>query len=212
MSNLLNGWLKIWRMPSYDQIKFRKPLRFPKLIVIVFSLLCVSASHQRQQPFIAWTEGYYLSAADYLGRIDYNSPHSASTSYSVSNRWEWLNDKELQIEIICRFYPHASWMRPNSTAELLTHEQKHFDLGEIYARQMRKKLQAASLNAATCNQDVEQIIQETRNDCFARQRAYDAATAHGVNLLQQIFWNELITKELNELQAYSTKQFSVFPK
>jgi Bacterial protein of unknown function (DUF922) len=197
-------------MLNYNQIKFRKPLRFPKLIAIC--LCCLSATHPSQQPFMAWTEGFHLSPADYLGQIDYNSPHAASTSYSVSNRWEWLNDKELQIEIICRFYPHSSWMRPNSTAELLIHEQKHFDLGEIYARQMRKKLQAASLNAATCNQDVEQIIQETRNDCFVRQRAYDAATTHGMNAPQQIFWNELITKELNELQAYSTKQFSVFPK
>ena len=196
-------------MLNYNQIKFGKLLLFPSFFVI--GLYCLSATHPLQQPYMAWTEGYQLSPADYLGRIDYNSPHSASTSYSVSNRWEWLNDKELQIEIICRFYPHASWMKPNSTAELLTHEQKHFDLGEIYARQMRKKLQAASLTATTCNQEVEQIVQETRNDCFARQRAYDSATAHGVNAAQQNFWNELITKELNELQAYATKQFSVFP-
>jgi hypothetical protein len=161
---------------------------------------------------MAWTEGYQLSAADYLGQIDYNSSYSASTSYSVSNRWEWLNDKELQIEIICRFYPHSSWMRPNPTPELLMHEQKHFDLGEVYARQMRKKLQAASLHAATCNAEVEQIIQETRNECFARQRAYDVATQHSMNAPQQIFWNELISKELDELKAYSTKQFSVFPQ
>jgi hypothetical protein len=210
MSNLLNGWLKIWQMLNCNLIKFCKISKLPKLIAIC--LLCVSATYQGQQPFMAWTEGYHLSPADYLGRIDYNSPHSASTSYSVSNRWEWLNDKELQIEIICRFYPHSSWMKPNATAELLTHEQKHFDLGEIYARHMRKKLQSASLNAATCNQEVEQIIQDTRNECFARQRAYDAATEHSTNVAQQIFWNELMTKELNELQAYSTKQFFVFPK
>ena len=196
-------------MLNCNPIKFRKFRRFPKLCIVI-CFFCVSAS--LQQPFMAWTTGYHLSPADYLGAVDYNSPHTASTAYSVSNRWEWLNDKELQIEIICRFYPHASWMKANPTPELLIHEQKHFDLGEIYARQMRKKLQTVALNAANCNQEVEQIVNDTRNACFTRQRAYDAATAHGVNTAQQIFWNELITKELNELQLYANKQFSVFPK
>jgi Bacterial protein of unknown function (DUF922) len=198
-------------MLNYNQIKFRRIPDFPKLSIVI-CFLWISASHRVEQPFIAWTEGYHLSPADYLGRVDYNSPHTASTSYSVSNRWDWLNDSVLQIEIICRFYPHSSWMKANPTAELLIHEQKHFDLGEVYARQMRKKLQTVVLNTATCNQEVEQIVNETRNDCFTRQRAYDAATAHGVNTAQQQFWNELIIKALNELQPYADKQFAVFPK
>jgi hypothetical protein len=220
MSNRLNEWSKIWQMPNYNQNVDNQHFIIKKLAAsfklaascVAICLLLTSSHHPVDPPFMAWTEGYALSPADYLAQADFNSTYQASTSYSVSNRWEWLNDNELQIEIICRFYPNASWIKPNPTAELLIHEQKHFDLGEIYARQMRKKLQSTKLMAVNCNEMVENIIQETRNDCFARQRAYDAATAHGIHAAQQQYWNELILNELTALQDYKNRQFSVFPK
>jgi hypothetical protein len=200
MSNLLSECPKIWQMPNYKK-------NVASIMLATLFIFLGFGTLNSQQPYLVWAAGYKLSPADYQGAIDYQSSYSASTSYSVSNRWDWLDESALQIEILCRFYPTRSWIKPNATAQLLQHEQIHFDIGEIYARRLRKVLQETNMNAQNCNAMIEQIVQQLRDLCFTRQRAYDTETAHGIITEKQQYWSDVVTQELAELQAYQNPQF-----
>jgi hypothetical protein len=103
------------------------------------------------------------------------------------------------------FYCNQSWFRKDipMTDDILEHEQKHFDLCEVYARQLRKKFINANLNASNLTKEGDVIFNEVNHAYLQRQNDYDRETNHGQNRSMQMKWNELIAKELVDLEAFS---------
>jgi hypothetical protein len=102
------------------------------------------------------------------------------------------------------FYCNQSWFRNDSsiTPAILEHEQKHFDLCEVYARQLRLKLNGANLNAQNLNKGANKIFDDVNGQYLARQSLYDKETRHGQVIKEQEKWNEMIAKELSALEEF----------
>src|SRR5262249_44372894 len=101
------------------------------LVVILLSAAALPGN------FIYWSAEKKLTGSDFQGRPDPASSMKAMTHSGIAYSWQCANGT-LTYEVIARFDRSKSWMRPGAETKLLLHEQKHFDITEIYARKMRK--------------------------------------------------------------------------
>lgn len=156
---------------------------------------------------IIWTTGRLLAAADFKAE---RSPLPASGLGAVSDCGISFASSAANAFAKVRFSVQAvfttgrSWIHPEHTndSDLLNHEQKHFDLCELYARKLYKELMDAGLTAATMQQ-ANNIFKAVYNEYNERQYKYDTETEHGTNREEQVKWNAIILEELNALNAYA---------
>lgn len=87
---------------------------------------------------------------------------------------------------------------------LLMHEQKHFDISEIFARRAVRDLQALKLSA-NYRKEIADFVQAKFKAAEAYQRLYDRDTQHGEDFAAQEEWDEAIAAQLDALEAYKKK-------
>ncbi len=87
---------------------------------------------------------------------------------------------------------------------LLIHEQKHFDISEIFARQAVRELQNLKLSA-NYRKEIADFVQTKFKAAEFYQRLYDEDTQHGEDFAAQDEWNEKIAEQLDALEAYKRK-------
>ncbi len=156
---------------------------------------------------ITWTVGRQLVPEDFKAE---RSPLPASGLGAVSDCGISFSSTaanafaKVRFSVLAVFTTGRSWIHPEhvQNKELLNHEQKHFDLCELYARKLYKELQDAGLTAATMQQ-ANNIFKTVYNEYHERQYKYDSETEHGTNLEEQAKWDEIISEELNMLTDYA---------
>ncbi len=96
-----------------------------------------------------------------------------------------------------------SWViRERATDAHLQHEQKHFDLNEVYRRILQRELEklvGTTLEGDTkaeveerAKRQIEVIFEKVKRKVDEVQAQYDQDTAHGRNIERQREWNERI--------------------
>src|SRR5579871_6965376 len=90
------------------------------------------------QETIAWDSATRLTWADFRGKADNNSSFSASTASGIVYKFS-MDGEGYSDSITAVFYPNESWVRIRDDKYLI-HEQGHFDITEIFARKLRKRL------------------------------------------------------------------------
>lgn len=103
---------------------------------------------------------------------------------------------EVDCSINTFFYPESSWYRPELASQnILSHEQLHFDISELFARKMRARVKRFSFTSdvkAEMNQIYEQILKELQTF----QKRYDEETNFSREVEKQIEWNNKIAQAL----------------
>ncbi len=112
----------------------------------------------------------------------------------------------------CRyFFCKKSWKKESWISEsVLRHEQKHFDIVELYSRKLRKQVQEnhySSDNELIAKSDSLYAINDKAMDVY--QDKYDDETDGSMNGEQQRAWEKKIMNEINELDAYKNKSFVI---
>ena len=90
---------------------------------------------------IAWSKDYFLNWSDF--KAESNSSAFEDSSSYIKYHQTWTLSSEISegetyfqikdIQLSTQFLKHLSWVREKqSSAELLKHEQGHFDLAELY--------------------------------------------------------------------------------
>jgi hypothetical protein len=106
---------------------------------IVLFLLALSVSGRSfSQDVIAWDSATKLTWADFAGTADRSSPYNAVTISGILFKIN-PNSDGYSDSIIAVFYRAESWVKGRSESALI-HEQGHFDISEIFARKLRKRL------------------------------------------------------------------------
>src|SRR5436190_4980330 len=110
--------------------------------------------------FIPWSINRKLTWNDFHGFASSYSQADAATAIHISAR-PFYHKKKLYYDVNAYFIPNQSWFRTKSAA-LLRHEQLHFDIAELYARKVRKKIseysQMGVRDVHEYNQAVMQIL------------------------------------------------------
>lgn len=177
------------------------------LFNLLILLLLSSASPPQTGQEIEWSKDRKLVWHDFKGTkkpVD-GSDVAAVTrcGLGMSTRASGRNKPIFYVK--ATFYCNESWYRKDMpmTDEILEHEQGHFDLCEIYARQLRKKLNNANLNASNLSKEANAIFNKVNDQYVERQKVYDRETNHGQEHSVQAKWNGVIVAELAALEEFN---------
>ena len=174
------------------------------LLSIIFSLVSLSGFSQEEK--MKWNKGKLLNWKDFRGTPSKSQDFVASTNSGISLGFSSKTSNGVStysIAIDSYFYPDRSWFRPGIVDDyILKHEQTHFDISEIYARLLRKKLAVLDQLDPAYKLKVEQIYNHNEKERAAFQSDFDRETSHSKNPEEERVWEQKVTNLLKELDAW----------
>ena len=172
-----------------------------RVTLLLFFFASIQINAQDEDRVLLWSNERKLTWADYQGRSLKTEWAAATTAsgitYSLSSI---IGNGESRLEVIVSslFYPDKSWYKAELCNDLiLSHEQLHFDITELFAKKFRERLRTVR-NDTNIKKKVRAIFVEINKDLHAFQNKYDRETNFSRNLEQQKIWNEKISKSLEE--------------
>lgn len=152
---------------------------------------------------VIWRQEIPLTWADFRGNPEPHTGVDALSSCGLTCDPALSRSGEIRFDVLAFFSPTDSWVdEADASGLLLKHEQGHFDIGEIYARKMRRRLARASFDRSRLNQQISALYDETFNEFRTAQQAYDEVTEHSTHPEAQKEWNRWIADELKRYEAY----------
>ena len=157
---------------------------------------------------LTWQPSTKLTWEDFLGEAPARNSYAAFTYTMISMEYSATitNGKvKPTFEIYSAFNRRKSWVKKEKearTAEILAHEQAHFDIAEITARKLRKALLGASFSKDSLEPKINRLYQETIQAGDLMQALYDQESNHGLNKTQQQKWLAAVKQELLDLKIY----------
>jgi len=150
---------------------------------------------------IAWSADRPLTWGDFKAQPDSLNPHHALTAANLAVDAKCSANK-FEYDVKCVSLTNESWTKNIKSARLLQHEQLHFDLTEVHARQLRKELQALG---SVCP-EARPKLAATVNAAFARWKAeqdeFDTHSRHGLDATASAEWEQTIVTRLKQLEKY----------
>ncbi len=155
---------------------------------------------------IPYTKQRQLLRTDFEGAAD-DLSNAAAVTYSGINfkySWERLGAKtKIKINLLPYFSKSHSWWRAKTnTAEILAHEQLHFDITALYACEVKEKLELTVLKPDELEQQISDIVNEIEEQRQATQQQYDDETQHGTKKAKQAEWQQKVKAMLAEQSCY----------
>jgi len=174
-------------------------LGFLKAILVTLFIFLIS--NEIQEETILWEKHKRLSWSDFKGKAQNNRAAAVTASgltYRASTTKKNNKVVAIDFEVNSFFYPQKSWYRPAICDHIiLNHEQLHFDITEIYAEILRKRL--AKANYTNNSQaEMKAIYQQVNRELNDFQNLYDAETNFSRNREQQLRWNKNIEAILKD--------------
>ncbi|OFY83920.1 MAG: hypothetical protein A3F72_07945 [Bacteroidetes bacterium RIFCSPLOWO2_12_FULL_35_15] len=175
------------------------------LILLTTIITLYSFKRLESEDKVAWKNSQTLTWQNFKAQADNASKLAALSTCKISTKNNVRDDSD-SIEFIIESYfvSNESWVKSSEKNDyLLKHEQGHFDLNEIYARQIRKELTKTKFTLGTLNLVFKDIVKKYFNQLNAVQELYDSETKHSKDKKKQEEWNIKISTQLKELNLYS---------
>ena len=180
-------------------------LLFFLLLPIIFSSLNPSDYDNE----IYWVKNAKLNWTDFKGKVDRMDHSDALTSSSISFKYQY-NKEEYIIEIYASFIPNDSYVRKGKeTKYLLNHEQKHFDITEVFARKLRKEVKKYEGRGDLLDRRYNEIYDDIFKGLSEMQHKYDEETSHSMEKDKQQIWDRKVDKLLNEYKRFQSIKFTI---
>lgn len=105
------------------------------------------------------------------------------------------------------FYPNDSWKGSYIDDALLAHEQRHFDIVELYARKLRKQLSELIVkDEKDAQQKLDSLHAFIDKEMDVFQDKYDKETDYSMAHEEQINWIKKIDDAIDSLSAYQNTE------
>ena len=186
------------------------------LLIFIYPLtLLFSTSNYvstKDSDAIVWQENRLLTWDDFKGKPAKRFA-AASTHYDILKSIEFTNNSAAIIDIKALFYCKKSWKKTQwADATVLIHEQKHFDIVELYARKMRKMIKENEYSSFTIKEKTDSIYAIIDKEMDVYQDLYDNETEGSTNGKKQKEWNQKIVTEINELNKFNNTTLTILLK
>lgn len=145
---------------------------------------------------LEWNASRRLTWADYKAAPNPESDAAASTTTYLGIDYN-ITGTGFSYKIYSRFSKTRSWGL-HKTAYILSHEQGHFDIAEIFARKLHKKMDEYTFNKKTYEKDLKKIYTDVTKEKEEMQNKYDKETNHSINKEEQASWLKKISAMLKE--------------
>ncbi|MFN8289869.1 MAG: DUF922 domain-containing protein [Chitinophagaceae bacterium] len=161
-------------------------------------------AQQPDEELISWSSSKRLTWSDYKATPDPGSDAAASTTTYLMISYN-ISDEHFGFKIESKFSRTRSWGL-YKTAYILSHEQGHFDIAEIFARKLNKKMKDYVFNKRTYQKELKKIYQDILDEKEEWQNRYDKETNHSINKDKQAEWLKKISEALDQYKAYANYQ------
>lgn len=190
------------------------PLSKLKGLVLLFLVLLTSYAflqNNDDQEIVAWEVGKPLSWEDFQAEPDESSHLHAYTRVGMKTDFISANGNEAELSVKGYFEKGKSWVKPDQkTAGLLNHEQRHFDICELYRRKLKKQLsEFDGFNYKNFSQEANRIFNEVFQEFTIEQKRYDQETQHSKLKEKQKSWEAYIDEELDKLKKFKGQKVIV---
>lgn len=150
-----------------------------------------------------WSAERRLTWADFQGPPDLMSGAAALSSYVISYDVECAG-RVFVPRVVSRFLPKVSWVKApqllsRESANVLRHEQTHFDLSEVQVRRARQELLALPSPCSLGDEAFDRLFKQFGQRDHDLQQQYDRETAHGTNVRRQNEWQSRVEQWLRTL-------------
>ncbi|MDT0622046.1 DUF922 domain-containing protein [Croceitalea vernalis] len=176
-----------------------------KKLIFISILFCIGlhCNSQEIEESMLWSSDFRLSWNDFKGTIPPDAVPAATTASGISYKYSanlLHHEVELDYSVNAYFYPNESWYKPDVCDDLvLSHEQLHFDISELYARKMRLILSRTSFTE-NVKVEVRKIYKEILKELSDFQDKYDWETNFSRNTKAQLEWNARISEALSKIE------------
>lgn len=171
-----------------------------KHLALSLFLLTTPSLIAQEPGVLLWSASRPLSWDDFKGSPLKTAWAAATTASGISYEYtghERENGYELDFTIAAYFYPEKSWYQPRLCDEVvLSHEQLHFDISELYARKMRHIVTKTRFTQ-NAREEVKAIYRKILGELTAFQSKYDHETNYSRDTEKQLLWNRKIYMALN---------------
>jgi len=169
-------------------------------IGIYFSIVLLGlGAYAQEEEVIPWAPNLRLQWEDFRATPPAESRIAATTASGISYRFsamETNGNMKVDCTIDTFFYPNESWYQPDVANEIiLSHEQLHFDISELFARKMRQRIGAFSFTKKV-KAEVKTIYGEILREMRDFQKLYDEETNFSRDVEAQLRWNKKINMAL----------------
>lgn len=170
-----------------------------QFFVIVICCVGILLSMGMPPERLAWSPDSRVDWHQFKGMPNNTDGYAATSSTGLSQSYEidghgYLNKRGTTI--IAYFYPEFSWFRPkDTTAYLLSHERAHFDITEIHARKLRKRISEYAFSSNS-KAEIKALYNQVEEERQSMQSQFDAETDHSRNREQEEIWHKIIEKML----------------
>ncbi len=172
-----------------------------KLLTFLLLLSVSSFGQGGDEELISWNESKKLTWADYKGKAKPDTDAAASTATYLGIEYNFSN-KGFDYKITCSFSKTKSWGL-HKTDYILSHEQGHFDIAEIFARKLNKKMSEYKFNKNNFKDDLKKIYVNITSEKEEMQNDYDRETNHSIIKDKQTEWLRKIENMLTEHRQYA---------
>ena len=187
-------------------------MRWLRGVLLLFPLSSAFAESDN----LPWHADRPLTWGDFRGSVDGKAPPErvAMTAHSLGWTYEYSVEtyrgncsyRITELSATAKFQPAMSWVKPGQqTADVLNHEQGHFDLTEIHRRNFDVRAAAMVGIRRSCSspqspkriqQEIKTLIEPLYDEVWeahqSSQEAYDLETGHGTNAQSQAAWDQKI--------------------
>lgn len=161
-------------------------------------LILVFADNGGYVDRFSYAEKSTLDWSDFRGEPDVASHFDSAVNTGITYQWSYSkeegDDIELDFEVDSFCYPSLSWVKKGqNTAYLLAHEQLHFDISELHARIMRKKLKEYQPSKdKNVRKDLNKMYKRVERMRINMQELYDEETNHSEDKVAQKKWEQKV--------------------
>jgi len=151
-----------------------------------------------------WNKNIELEWADFQGSVQSRSHHHALTASGISIDMKNIDENFIGITVQANFFPKQSWIKNGRESDhLLNHEQRHFDIAEIYRRKLIKKIMNSDkIKTPQIGEEVDRLYKANDKELVNFQLQYDKETKHSQIEEKQKVWDQKIDRELKALAKY----------
>lgn len=183
------------------------------IVILLFANIATNCLSQKVTPkqlkdSILWREGYALKKEDYKAKPKPNAP-----VFSSVGMYMYVKESGGIVFVVeTIFLKSISFMKTPSEYSF-KHEQNIFDLCELNARKLRKKISEKNFNKSkNLREELNDLYTKASNDFNKDREKYEKDTEFGLNMVKQQNWTEKIAKELTELEQFASTDVEVVTK
>jgi hypothetical protein len=184
-----------------------------KILLIAVLLTTGTTAYKgcgKDNNLVVWNSERKLTWADFKDTVK-STPHHmylAVSGITILCKYKLKENQLSDFDIACAFVKDSSWKR-DTAHYILVHEQGHFDMGEIAARQCRKAFAPLLYSKIVNRKFIDSVYLFYCSKLEGMHNFYDS-TIKQDSYMQPILL-EKIAKDLHALRAYE-RQGKGLPK